>query len=761
MQRRDFLKISTVTGATAALDACGRPDAQLIRFIPEEELTPGVAVWKPSICTACSAGCGVMVRVMEGDAEVVRNGQLGLIKMGLAKKLEGNPNHPVNRGKLCPRGQASIQMTYHPDRIRHPLKRTGPRGAGEFEEVSWEDAINELAGQLSGLRAAKEGDRLVFLSKPLRGQRQELVERFLAAFGAGPPVYFEFFDNAVLRRANALSFGRPRLPTFDLANSNYIVAFGADFLGTWNSPVAQSVAYGQFRQGRPGRRGKFVMFEQRLSQTGANADEWIYTKPGAEGLLALGFAHVILREKLRRAEEAGRAGELISGWRQGLPDYAPEEVEKRTRVPAARIERIAREMAAHPPAVTIVGGSPLAHTNALGTALAVNALNGLLGSVEKPGGAFFAPPALPATPYFPEAPSPTGSIEAIHRLIQPLAHDTQDAAKVLLVFEANPLFALPTNYLVREALERVPFIASFGSFLDETCAFADLILPDHSPLESWLDDIPESGSLEAVVSLAPPAMRPLHNTRAMSDVLLDVAHRLDGDINKQFQWDSFEEMLRAFSQRLSTHLGSIESKSAEEFWIKAQGQGGWWSDELSHPPTRKFLTVPRTSARLDDPEFDGPEEEFPFHILPYESAAFGDGSLAHLPWLQEMPDALSTAMWSTWVEINPQTAARLGIEQGDLVEVASQHGKLEAPALISPGIAPDVVAMPVGQGHSNFTRYASGRGANPFSILTPLLVAETGSLAWAATRVKVRHVRKSKDLILFAGGMHEHPHFHR
>jgi anaerobic selenocysteine-containing dehydrogenase len=761
MQRRDFLKISTVTGATAALDACGRPDVELIRFIPEEELTPGVAVWKPSICTACSAGCGVMVRVMEGDAEVIRNGQLGLIKMGLAKKLEGNPNHPVNRGKLCPRGQASIQMTYHPDRIRHPLKRTGPRGAGEFEEVSWEDAINELAGQLSGLRAAKEGGRLVFLSKPLHGQRKELVERFLAAFGAAPPVYFEAFDDAVVRRANALSFGRPQLPTFDLANSNYIVAFGADFLGTWNSPVAQSIAYGQFRQGRPGRRGKFVMLEQRLSQTGANADEWIYTKPGAEGLLALGLAHVMLREKLRRTEEAGRAGELISGWRQGLPDYDPAEVEKRTGVPAARIERLAREMAAHPPAVAIVGGAPLAHTNALGTALAVNALNGLLGSVEKPGGVFFTAPALPATPYFPETPSPPGNIEAIHRLIQPLAHGTEDAAKILLVHGANPVFALPANYHVREALDRTPFIASFGSFIDETSALADLILPDHAPLESWLDDIPESGSLEAVVSLAPPAMRPLHNTRAMSDVLLDVARRLDEDIKKQFQWDTFEEMLRAVSQRLSTHLGSIESKSAEEFWVKAQGQGGWWGNEVSNPSTRKFLTAPRTNARLDDPEFDGAEEEFPFHILPFESGAFGDGSLAHLPWLQEMPDALSTAMWSTWVEINPQTAARLGIEQSDLIEVASQHGKLEAPALVSPGIAPDVVAMPVGQGHANFTRYASGRGANPFSILAPLVVAETGSLAWAATRVKIRTLGKSKELILFAGGMHEHPHFHR
>ena len=100
MQRRDFIKISTVTGATAALATCGHPEHQLIRFVPEEDLVPGVASWKPSICTLCPAGCGLVVKVMEGEAEVVRNGRLGLIKMGLAKKLEGNPNHPINQGKL-------------------------------------------------------------------------------------------------------------------------------------------------------------------------------------------------------------------------------------------------------------------------------------------------------------------------------------------------------------------------------------------------------------------------------------------------------------------------------------------------------------------------------------------------------------------------------------------------------------------------------------------------------------------------------------
>ena len=135
----------------------------------------------------------------------------------------------------------------------------------------------------------------------------------------------------------------------------------------------------------------------------------------------------------------------------------------------------------------------------------------------------------------------------------------------------------------------------------------------------------------------------------------------------------------------------------------------------------------KSGRRWSNAQFDGAPTQYPFHFLPYASQAFLDGSLAHLPWLQELPDVLSTAMWNSWVEINPQTAGRLGIAQGDMVEITSDTERLSAPALLSPGIAPDVVAMPIGQGHETYTRFASGRGANPISILAPTLEPETGS----------------------------------
>jgi anaerobic selenocysteine-containing dehydrogenase len=167
------------------------------------------------------------------------------------------------------------------------------------------------------------------------------------------------------------------------------------------------------------------------------------------------------------------------------------------------------------------------------------------------------------------------------------------------------------------------------------------------------------------------------------------------------------------------------------------------------------------AATFVAPVFDGDAAAYPFHFLPYTSLQFGNGSAAHLPWLQEMPDPLTSAMWSSWIEINPQTAERLQLAQGDLVDVTSSQGTLRAPVMIFPGIAPDMVAMPVGQGHETFTRYASGRGVNPIAILAPATEAETGALAWAATRVKIARAGDGDGrLIMFAGEMREHPHEH-
>jgi anaerobic selenocysteine-containing dehydrogenase len=731
MDRRTFIKLTAITGTSATLASCGVPEHQIIRFVPDEELVPGVAEWKPSVCPLCSSGCGLNVRVMMADVDTTRDGQQGVVRMGVVKKLEGQDAHPVSQGGLCARGQAAIQVTYHPDRIAQPIKRTGNRGAGTFEPIAWDQAIGEFVGKLDALAGSGNTKGLAIVTAGRRSQRRLLLEQFATKFGAGSPVVYELFSDDLLRRANQLSFGFGQLPTFDLANANFVIGFGADFLGTWNSPVAHSAAYGRMRRGRPGVRGAFVQVEARMTPTGASADEWVAANPGTEGVLALGLAHVIMREKLRPADP-GRAGALIDGWSAGLPAYAPEQVATVTGVAARRIERLAKEFAERGPAVAIVGGVPLAHTNGLFTALAVNALNQLAGTVGQKGGLVFTPQlSRPA-------------VAAGETLAQLVAGSPQ----VLIVDEANPVFNAPKAWKVRDALEKVPYIVSFASFIDETSVLADLILPDHSFLEGWVDAAPESGSAQAVVSVAGPAMKPLFQTRATGDVLLEVGGKLQKPI------DLGAQTYDAFVKAALAPLG-------EEAWSTAQKQAGWWGELPRNVAVQPAAAEARpTPVRYSPATFDGDAAQYPFHFLPYASASFFDGSLAHLPWLQELPDPMTSAMWSSWVELNPKTAERLGIGLGDVVEVASSVGSLRAPAFINPGLSPDIIAMPVGQGHTTYTRYASGRGVNPVELLAPVTHAETGTLAWGATRVKVTRVGEPDGkLVLFSarGELREEP----
>src|SRR5580765_5492507 len=423
MDRRDFIKLTAITGTSATLASCGNPEHQLIRFVPDDDVVPGVAEWKPSVCPMCAAGCGMTVRVMEADVETTRNGQAGVVKMAVAKKLEGNVKDPISQGGLCARGQASIQTTYHPDRLTHPMKRTGARGTGEFKEITWDEAIAELARQLDALAAAGNQKALAFLTRPHRGRGTALAGEFLKSFGAPAPIAHALFADDVLRRANGISFGHEQLPTVDLGRSRFALSFGADFLGSWNSPVAQSAAYGTMRQGRPGVRGAFVQVESRMSLTGASADEWVPVKPGTEGVLALGLAHAILAGK--RPADAGRAGAAIEGWTSGLPDYTPARVEQITGVAAKKIERIAHSLVELQPAVAFVGGAPLAQTNGLFHALAVNALNQLLGNVGQPGGIFFTPGV---------------GADLGRPLSGASSAPTLGSAKVLLLDDVNPIF---------------------------------------------------------------------------------------------------------------------------------------------------------------------------------------------------------------------------------------------------------------------------------------------------------------------------------
>jgi len=698
--------------------------------------------WYASTCAECGAGCGVIVRVLEGRA----------------KKVEGNPAFPTNQGKVCARGQASVQGLYHPDRVAGPLRRRGDRASGDFVSISWDDALADVVGHLRPLLDGGRGGEVLLVTAPVSGGLARIVTRFAQGAGAQHAV-LDPLDRRVERAAMSRVFGQSVLPHFDIANAAYLLCFGADLLGTWLAPVAYGVAYGEFRQGQPGRRGYFVQVEPRLSQTGAAADEWVPARPGSEGLLALALAQVIASEGLGNAAALQA---LTAGAGAGaLAAFAPEQVASATGVDATRIRALARAFAQTRPSLAVGGGVAASQTNGLFNLQAIYALNYLVGSVGVPGGVLFNPPP----PLADAATTPATSFADWQAILQRLRSNAPRPVSAVLVHGANPVYALPGGSGAREALGQVPYVLSFASVLDETAMLADLVLPTHVALEDWGSQVPDPAPGYAMISFRQPVVNPMLDTRGFGDVLLTLAPQLGGAVQQALPWQTSVDVLRDQARQLQGRGGSPpnppatplqappmpagaatstaglgaaanEASDFETFWLALLQQGGWWNPAQRGPgaaaPPAALPRAPETA------QFAGAEADYPYYLVVYPANALGAGEAAYLPWAQATPDPMTSAAWSTWIELNPATAARLGVSERDVLTVESPAGALDVPVYVYPAIPPDVVAIPLGQGHAASGRYAAGHGANALALLAPLTEATTGALAWGATRVRLR-----------------------
>jgi len=768
MKRRDFLKTGGVAGtAGLILDGCGKPQQLIPLLVSEDRFVPGEEGWVRTLCQQCSAGCGITVRVMQGESIRTIDGQQKRVKAVQAKKIEGNPEHPISMGGTCARGQAGVQALYHPDRIQAPLKRLGPRGTGQYQPITWKEAQQQLVTALQQQQASPQAIALLS-GRRNRGTMGTLVERFAAGLGTNV-VSYDPFDPAPIRKAMELVTGVSRLPAVDFARANYLLSFNANLFETFLSPVRYMHSYGEFRQGRPGVRGKFVHAEPRLSQTAACADEWLPMKPGTEGLLALAMAHVIVNEKLYDADFVNQRTNGFAAWSASLGDYAPEKVAAAIDVPAASIQRIAREFAARQPSVAIGDSRDVASLTA------IFALNALVGAYGRQGGILFgaddisgpvptAGSGLQASSPKPGAGNPKPEVD-IHALIGAMG---QSQIKALVVLDTNPLFSLPEADKLRSALANVPFIASLASFLDETSVMADLILPSHVTLERWVDDVPEPGVGFAVRTLGQPVVEPRWETRDPGDVLIETAKALGGKAAEALPFENMAAAVKESFRSVHTlQAGSTIDADFEAFYRKVTVAGGWWNPApaaaaaAAATPAKASVNFVVPSQPVAARPFAGDAAGMPYMLHIFPSAAFADGRSAHLPWLQEMPDPMTTVMWGSWVEINPETAHTMEIHEGDVLTIRSAHGLIELPAFLYPGLRPDVIAIPAGQGHTQFGRYAQNRGENPLRISQSVVDTTTGAVLQTGVRVGITKTGRNVRLVRFGASdarqHHEHP----
>ena len=684
MNRRRFLKVLGVTGAGAAtLSACGigpEPTEKLIPYLiqPEDQI-PGTATYYASTCRECAAGCGIHVRVREGRAV----------------KIEGNPESPINRGRLCARGQASLQGLYNPDRVTGPLVRNA---AGGFDSIGWDDAIAQLRTKIGAAQARG----IVFLTGAEASSFGDLVDEWMRQVG-GRRVTYEAFGFEALRAGNRLAFGTAAVPAYDFANAKYVLSFGADFLDTWLSPVSFQNGFSRahgFDGGRDASMAKFVFVGPRMSLTGMNADEWVAALPGTEGTLALAMAQVIVSRRLvALPADVGRLAPLLAG-------HTPAAVAAAIGVERDVIVRLATEFAASKGGLAVAGGMAAQYPNGAEIVAAVNILNYLVGAVGK------------LVKFGPDLA--VGDAGTFGDLAQLTADMAAGHVSVLFVHGANPAHSLPGAFT--QALGKVGYKVSFASHLDETAAAADLILPDLHPLEQWNDSRPRAG----IYALQQPAMQPVFpETRQTGDVLLRIAGRTG----------TFKDYLQGKWRELHRRVGA--GKSFEEFWMEAVQHGGLYGEA----PIRA-VRLAETAARIA-PAAAASEGSGDQTVVVFPHPVLHDGRGADKPWLQELPDPVSKIAWHGWVEVHPETAERWGVATGDFLLLKSAFGAVKAPVWITPSVRPDVLAVPTGQGHAAYGRYAKGRSFNAFELLGADANAYSGrTFAVRATATKTGEHRK-------------------
>lgn len=733
--RRDFLKIIGLGTAGTAVSGCSLQGVGTALQLSEEEIRPepGPETWVTSTCGLCSGSCGVLVRKI-GERAV---------------KVEGNPVHPVNRGRLCPVGQASLQLLYHPDRLHSPLKRAGERGSGKWEKISWEEAMGLMASKLRELRVKGEPHKLVALTGNGSELADRLMVRFLNAYGSPNFLSAQREDPSSL--SQYLTQGIRERVAYDLENTNYILSFAAPLVEGWLSPIRQMRALAFLRQGRPGRRGKLVQIESRLSATAAKADEWIAIRPGTEGALALGIAHVLIREDFYDRAFAENYVQDLEGFKaMVLKQYSPSKVSEITGVSVEVIERLSREFARHQPSVALAGNGLLQHTDGNFSALAVHALNALVGNIDKPGGVLVRQdPPLSAWPSVKQDRTAATGLRqpalgtSLSHLSDAILKDKPYKIDTLFVLGSNPVFSAPASF--RDALRKVPFVVNFSMFLDETAEEADLILPDCTFLERWDLQTQIPGFALNAVGIGQPALAPLYGSRPAAQVILDLAKVMGGSVTSSFPWKGPLEALQALATGLYRArrglILSVEFKDEhlhpplrewtwvpqdypafDNFWEDLIKKGGWIDPYYRYGDYRRTLRTPSGKFELSSLPTGGSAsrkdgKDYPFYVYLFKPLAFMNETSAALPFLQEIAGSSVHSPWDSWVEINPKKAKELGIKDGDWVFIESPTNKVKTRARLFAGAMPDVVNVPLGQGHTSLGRWAKGRGVNPLSLL--------------------------------------------
>ena len=676
--RRDFLKYLGFSTAAATLAAsCEMPVRHVVPYLNKpENMIPGVADFYATTYTNGSDIVSLVAKVRDGRPI----------------KLEGNTMSTLTGGGTSARVQAAVLDLYDTGRLRYPVQMVD----GKPQEVTTFEAFDKM---VSGALASGAGPLVLLTNTLTSPTTKQIITEFLAKNPGSKHVQYDADSYSGILLGAEASYGKRAIPSYRFDKADVIVSLGADFLGTWLTPVEFAYQYSQKRKidEKNPAMSRHFQFESIVSLTGGNADFRFTHKPSETGAVALALLAAV-------------GGSVTA-------PALPENLK-------AAIARAAKELMDNKGKALVVSGSNNLHVQVL-----VNAINEAIG-------------ANGATVNWA---SPVQVRAGIDSEFNSLVADMNDG-KVgsLLIYGVNPMFTYFDADKVKSGLSKVKTTISFNDRLDETTELCKFVLPAPHFLESWGGAEPRPGYF----SFLQPTIAPLFKTRPFEDSLL----KWSGSTNnyqtffKEY-WSGKLGGLEAYEKALQN--GVIEPAGAAAAGA-ANTAGGASAPAAGAAGTFNAAKIAEAATALGAIK-SGPNGTF--EIVFYQSVCMGVGNQGNNPWLLELPDPVSKADWDNYAVISPKTAKEtFHIDLGDrrqadafevfpdrnVIKITVNGKEIDLPALILPGTHNEVIGIPVGYGHqsadkNNTPNYigqaADGAGKNVF----PFMTYNGSTVDWYAT----------------------------
>jgi len=720
ISRRDFLKLGAATAGVLAVGQMIPP--QVVQVAHEAgHLNADGDGYVPSMCEMCVWRCGLLAKVK--DNRVV--------------KLEGNPEHPHSRGKLCPRGQSGLMNTYDPDRVLTPLIRVGKRGEGLFRQASWDEALDMVASKMSTIKDTYGPEAMVFSST--HNLSQPLFENLLYSFGS--PNYGtqrSLCFNAMIV-SNLMTYGMEEPGRIYDEKLQYVLLTGRNLLEAISNSETQDLS-------KAIDRGvKVVYLDPRYTKTASKATEWLPIKPGMDLAFHLALLNVIIRENLYNSSFVEKYTLGLDELQKEVSHYTPEWAASLTGIPAETITRIAHEMAAAAPHVLVHNGWRTSNfVNSFHTQRAISIMNALMGNwnvtLEDAGGegggvlGVLPQPAFPrvsasrldGVPWkYPVVPLKIGVFQELRDNI--VKGDPYEPHG-WLISRQNPIMSIPDRSKTIQAFSKMDFIVTVDIFLNDTAWFSDVVLPEASYLERYDPLLPVGDK----IFIRQPVIEPQGKSKSSLWIYKQLAGRLG--LDDFFQYEDDEDYLRQQLAPLGVSLDEVRAVGYTEIpksgadeeskltWNTPSGKIELYSDTLAN------VNFPGVPTWEEPPQ----PEEGQFYLLTGKVAQATQFGTQNNQLLHKYSD--EPRLW-----MNTRVATNEGLADGDWVEVASNVGKIHTRLLATEAIRPDCVYMTTGYGHlSKGLKTAYGFGASDSVVHETYTDPISGSQALSQTFVTVQ-----------------------